>query len=277
MLRDSICGFVIAALLSVALAGANAFDESKYPSWKGQWTRIGGAGSYDPTKPPGPPQEPPLTAEYRAIWEANIAEGRAGGQYYNPPVRCIPHGMPRMMMAFEPMEIIIVPDVTYIYMSLYSGFRRIYTDGRVFPKDDVPSFAGYSIGKWTDADGDGRYDVLEVETRNLNGPRLFDSSGIPLHKDNMTVIRERIFQDKNDPNILRDEITTIDNALTKPWVITRSYSKAVEPLWVETTCGENNNYLFIEGQTYLIGADGKLMPSRRGQQPPDTRHFEAPK
>jgi hypothetical protein len=173
MLRGSICAFVVAAVLSVALTGANAFDESKYPSWKGQWTRIGGAGSYDPTKPPGPPQEPPLTAEYRAIWEANIAEARAGGQYYNPPVRCIPHGMPRMMMAFEPMEIIIVPDVTYIYMSLYSGFRRIYNDGRDFPKDDVPSFAGYSVGKWIDEDGDGRYDMLEVETRNLNGPRLF--------------------------------------------------------------------------------------------------------
>lgn len=84
---------------------------------------------------------------------------------------------------------------------------------------------------------------------------------------------------ETDPNILRDKITTIDNALTKPWIITRSYSRATEPepLWVETTCGEDHNYLFIEGQTYLIGADGKLMPSGRGQQPPDLRHFEAPK
>ena len=43
---------------------------------------------------------------------------------------------------------------------------------------------GYSIGKWVDADGDGRYDVLEVETRDLKGPRAFDASGIPLHDDN---------------------------------------------------------------------------------------------
>jgi hypothetical protein len=32
-------------------------------------------------------------------------------------------------------------------------------------------FAGYSIGKWVDEDGDGRYDVLVVETRNMKGPR----------------------------------------------------------------------------------------------------------
>jgi hypothetical protein len=28
-----------------------------------------------------------------------------------------------------------------------------------------PTYAGYSIGKWIDTDGDGRYDTLEVETR----------------------------------------------------------------------------------------------------------------
>ena len=33
---------------------------------------------------------------------------------------------------------------------------------------------GYSIGQWIDTDGDGKYDVLEVETRNLKGPRAFD-------------------------------------------------------------------------------------------------------
>src|SRR5215470_5146120 len=32
---------------------------------------------------------------------------------------------------------------------------------------------GYSIGKWIDSDGDGRYDTLEVETRAINGIHVY--------------------------------------------------------------------------------------------------------
>ena len=54
--------------------------------------------------------------------------------------------------------------------------RRIVTDGRAWPAELEPTFLGHSIGKWIDTDGDGRYDVLEVETRGLRGPRAFDAS-----------------------------------------------------------------------------------------------------
>jgi hypothetical protein len=50
---------------------------------------------------------------------------------------------------------------------------------------------GYSIGKWIDEDGDGKYDVLEVETRNFKGPRTYENSGMRLHDDNASVIKER--------------------------------------------------------------------------------------
>jgi hypothetical protein len=277
MLRSSIASFVLAAALCMAVSDAQAFDESKYPNWKGQWVRVGGGGQWDPSKPPVRGQEPPITEEYRAIWEKNIAEARAGGQYYNTQVRCIYSGMPRMMFAYEPMEVIVLPEITYIAITFNNEFRRIYTDGRDFPKDEDPSFAGYSIGKWIDEDGDGKYDVLEVETRNLKGPRIFDPSGIPMHEDNKTVVKERIYQDKANPNILRDQITTIDNALTKPWTITRSYNRAAKPVWVEHSCAEANDWVFIEGESYMVGIDGKLLPTRKDQPPPDLRHFDRPK
>ena len=38
--------------------------------------------------------------------------------------------------------------------------------------------------------------MLESETRHLKGPRVFDSSGIPLHEDDQTVVKERIYLDK---------------------------------------------------------------------------------
>jgi hypothetical protein len=273
MFRSLIGAFALVATLGLAVSQARAFDESKYPNWKGQWVRIGAGGLYDPDKPPGRGQQPPITEEYRAIWEKNIAEARAGGQYYNPQVRCIPSGMPRMMIGYEPIEVIVLPEITYMQMMFNSEFRRIYTDGRAFPENEEPAFAGYSIGKWIDEDGDGKYDVLEVETRNFKGPRIIDPSGIPLHKDNQSIIKERISLDKADPNVLRDQITVIDHAFTKPWTVTRSFHREAKTVWTEHSCGENNDWIFIDGESYMIDIDGKLAPSRKGQAPPDMRHF----
>jgi hypothetical protein len=262
-------------MCATASAAAQSSSDSKYPEWKGQWVRIG-AGTYDPDKRSGG-QPPPLTAEYEAIWEANRAEEVAGGQYYNPQSRCLPAGMPRMMVAFEPMEVIVTPAVTYIQASFFNEFRRIYTDGRDWPKELEPAFVGYSIGNWEDTDGDGRYDTLMVETRGMKGPRVFDASGIPLHEDNETVVKERIALDKSNANVLIDEITTIDHALTHPWTIKRKYQRARTANWVEYVCTEDNQYIFIGKETYIMSADGYLMPTKKDQPPPDLRYFSRPR
>ena len=68
--------------------------------------------------------------------------------------------------------------------------RRIYTDGRDWPKEIEPTLVGYSIGQWIDEDNDGRYDVLEVETRGFKGPRHYDAAGLPLHHDNQSVTKK---------------------------------------------------------------------------------------
>ena len=103
---------IAVAMLAVGLgaASAPAHDAGKFPDWSGQWDRIGG-GSFDPSKRPGRAQQPPLTPEYQAIWEANMADEATGGQSYNTQVHCLPGGMPRMMIVYEPMEIIITPEM----------------------------------------------------------------------------------------------------------------------------------------------------------------------
>jgi hypothetical protein len=93
--------------------------------------------------------------------------------------------MPLMMIAFRPLEFVVTPATTYILIGSDDHHRRIFTDGRDWPADIEPTFAGYSIGRWIDEDGDGRYDVLDVETRGpFKGPRAYDASGLPLHFDN---------------------------------------------------------------------------------------------
>src|SRR5258707_7541202 len=68
------------AALLIMLAGAAAHDESKYPDWAGTWRRAPGTGiGWEETKPRGRGQQPPLTAEYQAIWGASMADQDAGG------------------------------------------------------------------------------------------------------------------------------------------------------------------------------------------------------
>jgi hypothetical protein len=167
--RSSTGAFALATVLTLSIIDAQAFDETKYPNWKGQWVQLGGNQSspWDPTKPPGTGQQAPLTPEYQAIFEASVKSAADGGLGPDPTARCIPPGVPRVMIAAQPMEIVISPDVTYLMLE--QTLRRVHTDGRKFPDHIEPSFTGTSIGQWQDTDGDGRFDTLVIETSWLQG------------------------------------------------------------------------------------------------------------
>jgi hypothetical protein len=264
------------AVLFVATATAFAHDESKYPDWSGQWRRPEGLGiQWDPSKRLGRDEQAPLTPEYQKIFEAGLADQAAGGQGNDPTYTCIPPGMPRAMTVVFPMEIVILPQVTYFLLEYVPMLRRVYTDGRSIATEEEPSFIGYSVGKWLDTDGDGKFDTLEIETRNFKGPRTFDASGIPLHEDGQTIVRERMYLDKTDKAMLRSEITTIDNALTRPWTVMKTYRRDLKgkPIWLEYTCAEGNHHVVVGKQNYYVSGDGFLMPTRKDQQGPDLKYF----
>ena len=44
--------------------------------------------------------------------------------------------------------------------------------------------------------------------------------------------------------------------------------------WVEEVCAEGNHDVEIHGEGYLISGDGLLMPTKKGQAPPDLRYFK---
>src|SRR4051794_1287828 len=165
--RSFIAAAAAVFALALSVGGAQAADDiAKYPDWKGQWSRFSvpglpGQPSHDQTKPWGKGQEAPLTPEYQKILEDSIADQAQGGLGNFPTTTGRASGMPHMMMAFVPIEFVVTPDCPYILVGMYDHFRRIYTDGRDFPTNEEPTFAGYSIGRWIDEDGDGKYDVLE--------------------------------------------------------------------------------------------------------------------
>jgi hypothetical protein len=276
--RRSIGAIALVAALGATLVGARAWDDAKYPDLKGQWRVVGGPMRFDTNRPWGPGQQAPLTPEYQAIFEANLKAQAEGGQGTTPTYTCLSPGMPRVTNGYGQLEIVVTPDTTHFLVQHIHDNRRIFTDGRDWPAQAElePSFLGYSIGRWVDTDGDGRYDVLEVETRHFKGPRAFDSSGIPLHSDNQTIVKERIYLNKADPNLLHNEVTVFDHALTRPWTVLKSYRREPEPrpYWREVNCAENNNHVEIGKEGYMLSADGLLMPTRKGQPPPDLRHFQ---
>ncbi len=287
--RTLICAIGVAACVAETGGGVDAADRAKYPEWKGAWERYvpavsvvspsglrtaGGQPSFDQTKPWARGQEAPLTPEYQKVFEDSIADQEAGGQGNNfDRARCMPTGMPHMM-TFGPIEFVVTPDTTFLLIG--TNVRRIYTDGRDWPEEIDPSYAGYSIGKWTDQDGDGTYDVLEAETRGFKGPRVYDASGLPLHFDNQSVFKERIFIDKADPKVIHDEITVFDHALTRPWSVDKTFRRDPNPHpnWGQTFCTEGNNQIVIGEENYFLSAEGLLMPAKKDQSPPDLRYFK---
>jgi hypothetical protein len=294
--RSLLAAIALPALLGVPTAGAQVFDYGKYPDLRGQWVRWGPSGAdlkgplvrngpngfngtrFDPSKPAGRRQEAPLTAEYQAMFEANLKDQAEGGQGTTPTFTCLSPGMPRATNGYGEYEFVVTPFTTYILVQHIDDDRRIFTDGRDWPANLEPTFLGYSIGKWIDTKGTGRYDLLEVETRGpFKSPRTFDSGGAPLHKDGQTVVKERIYLDEADPNILRNDVTVIDHALTRPWTVHKTYGREPDkerPIWNENNCGEYNNHIKIGNEGYMLSADGFLMPAKKDQAPPDLRYFK---
>ena len=276
------CALTTATVMTMP-GGARAADDGKYPTnWKGEWTRVVHRevevqGAFDQTKPWGLGQDAPLTPEYRKVLADSMADQANGGLGNYPSSRCLPSGMPRIM-TFGTQEYVITPQTTYILLSGSDHLRRVFTDGRDWPKNPQPTYGGYSIGRWIDQDGDGRYDMLEAETRYFKGPRAFDASGLPLAFDNQSVFKERFFVDKTNPDIMHVLTTVIDNALTRPWTSDRQYMRVGEKVvqWPETWCQEGNHNIVIGKENYLLRSDGLLMPTKRNQEPPDLSHFKQP-
>jgi hypothetical protein len=273
--RSAVAATAVAATVALLCwsAAAAAQDAKKYPAFEGMWDRGSPLGSWDPTKPPGRGQQAPLTPEYQAVYEANMAKDKAG-IVFDPKFTCGPVGMPRVMNMNQPMEFIIKPGVVYMLLESQSPIRRVYTDGRPWPADPDRGYVGYSIGTWRDTGNTGTYDTLEIETRALKGLRLMDNSGIPLADDGETVVKEKMYLDKANPDIMHNEITTIDHAFTRPWAVSRFYKRVHDGRPQEYNCAEDNRWVVIGGRTYVADTDGYLMPIQKDEPPPDPKLFQ---
>jgi hypothetical protein len=74
-------------------------------------------------------------------------------------------------------------------------------------------------------------------------------------------VKEKLYLDKNNPDILHDEITTY--ALTRPWTVSRFYRRDHNPTSEEYPCTED-----------LADGEGYLMPIQKGESAPDPKYLQ---
>jgi hypothetical protein len=146
-------------------------------------------------------------------------------------VKCLPDGMPTMMMGMFPMEVLQTRGQVTIIEEAYNQIRRIYLDEPQMAIDDAePGFWGHSVGHW---DGD----VLSVDTVGVKQDVRFRD--VP-HSDQMR-IDERIRVTSADQ--YEDQITVTDPVyLTGPWTWTWGYKRRPGYKIQEYVCEDNREF-----------------------------------
>ena len=165
--------------------------------------------------PPAAPQ-PPLKPEYLKEWQTKLQAAREADAKGTPlatnATLCLPEGMPAMMGATFPMEILQSRGQVTFIEEAFTQVRRVFLDQPQKAIEDVePGFYGYSVGRWEG-------DTLVVDTVGIKESVRYQN--VP-HSDKMR-IKERIHLVA--ANILWNEITIEDPVtLEKPWAFTVAY------------------------------------------------------
>jgi len=172
------------------------------------------------------PGDVPLQPWAEALYKERIATNSKD----HPGVRCLPSGIPEKESVPDGVKIVQTADVTIFLYESRTIYRQIFTDGRPFPRDPMPTWMGYSIGRW---DGD----TFVVETKHQNGKTWLDMRGLP-GTEAMRVV-ERF----DRPTIGRMNIdVTIDDpkAYTRPWTVKLAWRLVPDTDLIEYICEENN-------------------------------------
>jgi hypothetical protein len=224
---------LLAAMMLAARAGA----QKEAPDITGSWERYGGGrgGAAAAGTIPPPAQQPALKPQYQKEWQDRVQAARAAEAKGTPLATnytsCLPDGMPTMMGAMFPLEILQSKGQVTVIEEAFNQVRRILLDKPQKAIDDVePGFYGHSVGKW---DGD----TLVVDTVGIKEDVRYQNAP---HSPQMR-IRERLHLVA--PNILWDEIT-IDDPVTleKPWTFTYAYRKMPDYTLLEYICEDNREY-----------------------------------
>ena len=179
-----------------------------------------------------PGGEAPLNPAGRAIFDRRIKAYADGHNEPEPPNRCRPHGVPRIMMSPYPIEIVQTPGQVTLVHEVAHNLRIVRLDQPHAPKA-APAYMGDSVGHW---DGD----TLVVDTVGLRGDTWIDEAGKP-HGARLHVV-ERFHKDEHGR--MTDDIRIDDPEFyTAPWHTSRTFIHDPRaPRITEYVCEEADDF-----------------------------------
>src|SRR5678809_1039042 len=233
LLAAAACAIAIG--VAAGQAGKSTSAATALPDWSGVWQMVGPTVFDRATVQPqngragdaGVREFPPYTDEYEAIYRKNIEKIKAG-TFPDPISVCgVPHGFPRIMNVPDVYEFAVTPAATYVLAENGPGILRVYTDGRKHPPAEElwGTYTGASIGHW-------EADTLVFSTISLKGASgndvIVDRTGLVLSDASRATTRMR----KIDDTTIEAQMTIEDaKALTRPWQVTKRYTKQPPGTW----------------------------------------------
>jgi hypothetical protein len=156
---------------------------------------------------------PPLKPEAQAVYDGHRAAAAHGDFSFDTMTRCLPPGLPRLMLMREPFEILQRDKVIYFVHQVNRLPRRVYLDEKL-PTDADPHYLGYSVAHW-------QGDTLVIESAGFEDGTLLDSTGLP-HSDALH-LTER-YELARDGRHLHASFLIEDPAtFTHPWTAQADY------------------------------------------------------
>ena len=234
-MHHRLCAAAAVAMLATATqAAAQTSDISKYPDWSGQWRRPASVSpSWDPTKPPGAGPASAADAGISGDLRGSpaIRRRRAG----HDPTATVPaarHAADDDRLRADGDRGHARRRPTILTDHIHELAAHLYRRTRLGRR--ISSRASPAIRS---ANGSTPTATAATTARGrdprLQGParvRRQRPAAAPRQPD---VVKERIYLDKADPDLLHDEITVFDHALTRPWTVIKQYAREPErPNWL---------------------------------------------
>lgn len=227
-IRSALVALLCLALLAPNLGSTASPAPLKGEALNGIWARPQGVNNIFKQG-----ENPPYNAEWAKKNEELQKRRLAGQDIDDPSLRCLPFGMPRMMIsATYPFEILVTSGQITVIQELDSEVRRIFVDQKHPPAQEErdPTFQGHSIGHWEG-------DTLVVDTVNIRSETPIDRLYYP-RSDKMHITERWRLQDRNT---LEVEITLHDPvAFVRPWSTTKRFVRQRGEYIHEYVCTENN-------------------------------------
>ena len=216
----------VAAACAAVLSSAAMAD---VPSFSGFWKVDGDYSTVRTTDGRLPPMKP----EAKKRYDAAVAARKKGKPIGDTLSKCLPHGLPRLMFAPYPIEVIQdAKQVTFLHEAHHMP-RLVYLGESLPPADKLDNnYMGFSVGNWDK-------DTLVIDTTGFNDITTIDTAGVP-HSESL-VLQERLRLTDNGQT-MEDVITVTDpETFTKPWKTRVTFKRMPNDYWLkEQVCTDRN-------------------------------------